>query len=364
MRESAPGDGVVGQVVGELVELVEDDVDRVLGQGRAGVVDLAHVALGARRADDVARLGDPALQPREALVAHPRGQDRHAAAAHDARDRHAAAAVVAGGRPHRALARRVEAAGDQARRKAAVGRQHLVRVDHREAVAERDDDRRRHAGQRLGEHHVRGHRRPGRCARRRCTSARGRGCSASAASGSTPASLRAPRGADALGLGQLGEGRQRDAPGAEVLEGAVVGRTVGDRRVVAVHGSAVQSWAMRVHSRWASAVACARSASRSMLLAVSAAAATGGARRNARPAARDRPAAAAPRRRGRRRASRLPPATRCVRPRGPTGSRRCRARRARWRAALRHSRRGCRGSSAGSAPASSRARRRGAPAVH
>ena len=114
----------------------------------AAIVDLLDVALGPRRPDDVGRVGDPALQPVEALLAHALGQDRHAAAAHDPADRHAAAAVVAGRRPDRALLDRVELARDDPRREAGVGGEHLVGGDHREAVAERDHDRAVDAGQR------------------------------------------------------------------------------------------------------------------------------------------------------------------------------------------------------------------------
>jgi len=83
---------------------------------------------------------------------------RDAVAAEDARDRHAAPAVVAGRRPDRAVAGRVVLPGDDARRQAAIRRQHLVRADHREAVAERHDDLGLHAGQRLGQHQMVGHR--------------------------------------------------------------------------------------------------------------------------------------------------------------------------------------------------------------
>ena len=57
------------------------------------------------------------------------------------RDRDAAARVVAGRRPDGAVRGGVELAGDDARREAGVRGQHLVRADHREAVAEREHDR-------------------------------------------------------------------------------------------------------------------------------------------------------------------------------------------------------------------------------
>ena len=88
-------------------------------------------------------------QPVEALAAHAGRQHRDAAAAEDAGDGDAAAAVVAGRWPHRAVVRRIELSGDQARHQAGIGGEHLVRADHREAAAEQHDDRRLHAGQLL-----------------------------------------------------------------------------------------------------------------------------------------------------------------------------------------------------------------------
>ena len=145
--ERAAGAQVVGQVVAELGELVDDHVGRVALQLGADVVDLLDVALRARRADHVRGVRDPLVQPLEALGAHALGQHRHAAAAQDARDRHAAAAVVARRRPDRALCARVEAPGDDARHQAGVGGEHLVCPDHREALAERHHDARRNPGQ-------------------------------------------------------------------------------------------------------------------------------------------------------------------------------------------------------------------------
>ncbi len=136
----APGDGVVGDVVPELAELVEDDGVGVAVEHRAGVVDLLDVRFRAGRADDVRRVADPGRQPVEALLAHALGQDGHAVALHDPADGHAAAAVVARRRPDGALAGGVELAGHDAWRQAAVGGDDLVRVDHREAVAQEDDD--------------------------------------------------------------------------------------------------------------------------------------------------------------------------------------------------------------------------------
>ena len=155
--EGRAGAVIVDEVIRELGELVEDDVLRVARELGALVVDLLDVALGARRADDVGRIAHPVLQPVEALAAHAGRQHGDAAAAEDARDRDAAAAVVAGRRPHRLVDSGIELAGDEARHEAGIGREHLVRADHRKAAAEQHDDRRLHAGQRLRQHDMAGH---------------------------------------------------------------------------------------------------------------------------------------------------------------------------------------------------------------
>ena len=56
------------------------------------------------------------------------------------------------------MVRRIELTGDQSRHEAAVGRQHLVGADHREAVAEGDDDRARDSGQLTWQNDVPRHR--------------------------------------------------------------------------------------------------------------------------------------------------------------------------------------------------------------
>ena len=155
VTEGAAGDLVVAEVVAELAELVEHEVRRVERERVARVVDLLDVALRADGADDVlGRVVAPLVEPVEALLAHPRGEDRDAAAGHDPADRDAAAGVVAGARPDRAVAGRVELTGDDARREAGVRGEHLVRGDHREAVAEHDDDRAVDPGELLRQHDV------------------------------------------------------------------------------------------------------------------------------------------------------------------------------------------------------------------
>src|SRR5258705_7291210 len=138
-------------------KLIEDDVLPVARQFGAFIVDLLDIALGTGRADDVRRLGNPLLQPVEALAAHAGGKHGHTAAAEDAGNRDAAAAVIAGPPPDRAGVRRIGLSRDQPRHHAGIGRQHLVGADHRKAAAEQYDDRRPHAGQFGRQHHVARH---------------------------------------------------------------------------------------------------------------------------------------------------------------------------------------------------------------
>ena len=159
--QRAAGDLVVTEVVGELAELVEDEVAGIERQFVAGVVDLLDVALGADGPDDVVgRVRTPLVEPVEALLAHARRQDRHAAAGHDAADRDAAACVVAGARPDGAVPGGIELTAHDTRGQAAVRGEHLVGGDHREPVAEGHDDRAVDARQLLGEHDMVGHRHP------------------------------------------------------------------------------------------------------------------------------------------------------------------------------------------------------------
>ena len=75
--ERGAGREVVGNVIPELRELVEDHVVRVLGQLVAAVVDLLDVALGARRPDDVPRIDAPTARARRsARGSCPRGGPR------------------------------------------------------------------------------------------------------------------------------------------------------------------------------------------------------------------------------------------------------------------------------------------------
>ena len=84
--ERPPGAVIMDEVIGKLGKLVEDDVVLLARELRALVADFLDVALGARRADDVGRIGDPACEPIEALAAHALGQHRDAAAAEDRRE--------------------------------------------------------------------------------------------------------------------------------------------------------------------------------------------------------------------------------------------------------------------------------------
>lgn len=69
------GDFAVDDVVAVFVELIEDQIIRVLRQQMTGVIDFLDVAFGARRAENVVRIGQPTVQPVETLLAHAFGQD-------------------------------------------------------------------------------------------------------------------------------------------------------------------------------------------------------------------------------------------------------------------------------------------------
>ncbi len=158
VAQRTPGHPVVPEVVAELGELVEHEVARIEGELVAGVVDLLDVRLGAVGADDVlGGVGAPLVEPVEALLAHALGEDGDAAAGRDPADGDATAGVVPGRRPDGAVVGRVELAGDDPRRQARVGGEHLVGGDHREAVAEHDDDRALDAGEARRQHDVIGH---------------------------------------------------------------------------------------------------------------------------------------------------------------------------------------------------------------
>ena len=155
VTECSTGDPVVPEVVAELGELVEHEVAGVEPELVAGVVDLLDVRLGAVGSDHVlGGVGAPSVEPVEALLAHAFGEDGHAAAGHDAADGDAATGVVARRRPDGPVMGGVELAGDDPGRKAGVGGQHLVRGDHREPVAEDDDDGARDAGEARRQHDV------------------------------------------------------------------------------------------------------------------------------------------------------------------------------------------------------------------
>src|SRR5690242_21682163 len=103
----------MSNIIAELGELVEDEIIGVLRELGASIVDFFDVALRAGGTDDVLGLGDPGLQPREALLAHSGRQYRNPAAAEDAGYRDAAAAVIAGRRPDRLVTGRIKPARHQ-----------------------------------------------------------------------------------------------------------------------------------------------------------------------------------------------------------------------------------------------------------
>jgi len=116
-------------------------------RARRSVVDFLDVALRARSADDVGGIVDPAFEPVEAppgscFPAAPRRRGNRECA----RSRRRRGSNCRRG-PDRAVAGGVELAGDDARREAAVGGENLVGADHREAVAKRERDAGRNAGE-------------------------------------------------------------------------------------------------------------------------------------------------------------------------------------------------------------------------
>ena len=246
VREGRPGDRVVHEVVPELGELVEHEVAGVLARKPVAlVVDLLDVRLGADGADDVLDgVLAPAVEPVEALLAHPGRQDRHAAAREEPAHRDAAARVVPGRGPDGTVDGGVELPRHHSGRQAAVGGQHLVRGDHGEAVAEHDEDRAVDAGELAGQHHVVGHVDPAAgpvvvpVHPPQVPGVRGLGV------GVADAGLR-----HGSGVGQLGKGRQDDPPLTQPLHGVgqhpvvehVVGESeLGAQRLVRVEGRGVE----------------------------------------------------------------------------------------------------------------------------
>ena len=141
------GTGAVNNVVTKFAELVEDDVVRLTVKEFALVVNFLNVAFAARRTDNVVRRRNPLVEPVETLLTHVLRQHGNTVATEDARDGHATTAVVAGRRPHSAVVDRVELAGNDTRHQASVSSQHLVCVDHRELVTQRQNDARLDARQ-------------------------------------------------------------------------------------------------------------------------------------------------------------------------------------------------------------------------
>ena len=219
----------MGHVVAEFRKLIEDDIGRIARELGAFVIDLFDVALRAGGPDDILGPRHPGAQPLEALLAHALRQHGNGAAVEDARDRDAAPAVIPGRRPHRPVTRRIEPAGHQIRDQAAIGRQHLVRTDHREEATERHDDRRSHSGQRWREDEVSGGRGQ--------TGAGGVVVPVHAKEigrvrtiGIDRPKCRPARFRNFRRIGQLGEGRQTNSRPTQPSRRAVTNTAVDDRR--------------------------------------------------------------------------------------------------------------------------------------
>ncbi len=174
------------------------------------VVDFLDVALDADRAHDMRGIAHPAPEPFEALAAHALRQHGDAVTAENARDRDAAAAIIAGRGPDRAIARGIEAAGDETRHQRRVGRQHLVRADHGKARAEQHDDRRLDARDRLRQHDMIGNGDRCRGDPARCANARARDCRRAARRDRRTAGARRCGPGIGVAPGELREGRQHD----------------------------------------------------------------------------------------------------------------------------------------------------------
>ncbi len=134
----------VPQVIAELLELVEDhQVLSRFSQFPALVKNLFHIRFGAGSLDGLARdFG----QPLEAFAGHALGQDSDGIASQQSRIVRAAAAVIARGRPHRFLRRRIELTCDQPRHQAGKRGADFVRAGW-EPLANDGDDARRGPGQ-------------------------------------------------------------------------------------------------------------------------------------------------------------------------------------------------------------------------
>src|SRR5271166_852490 len=209
--------------------LVLNQIGRIAREIGASVVDFLDVALRAGGPDDILGPRHPGAQPVEALLAHALRQHRDAAAIEDARDRDPAAAVIPGRRPNRPVTRRIEPAGHQMRDQTTIGRQHLVRVDHREEAAERHNDRRAHSGQRWREDEVRrGRGKPGAGAVVVPVHAKEIGRVGTIG---VDGPQRGPaRFGNTRRLGQLGKGRQPSSRASQPSRRAVANRAVDDCR--------------------------------------------------------------------------------------------------------------------------------------
>ena len=86
----------MAKVVSEFAKLIEDEVLRIFLHFIARIVNFLHVAFGTRRANDVAWVARPTIEPVEALLRHSCWQHGNSTCAHDLANGNATARIVAG----------------------------------------------------------------------------------------------------------------------------------------------------------------------------------------------------------------------------------------------------------------------------
>ena len=138
--ECVTRDKTMYQVVGKFRKLVDDDVLWITRELLTFIVDLFNVALCAGCAHNVFGIVDPFFQPAESFPTHAFWQYSNAMTAENAGNRDSAPAVVASRWPDCTMMAGVECTADQSWDQTAVCSQNFVCTNHRESVAQSDDD--------------------------------------------------------------------------------------------------------------------------------------------------------------------------------------------------------------------------------